>query len=276
MAEQSVVSAVPRSYGVRVHRRSAHEHGPEQPLPQPHSDPRPTDAPAPPFDAPAARSLRIALGMGPEHVAYGMRSSYGLLHVTPDLVAAWEGGGVPPTGPELTALAGVLWCSTAELIGTPRTLREHRTARGLAAEDVARAAGLELSAYVRTEESEEWHGTDRQAAALGVALDLSIPELVIALGLEGRLRELLHDAVTTRWPAHVRPAARLLSFDRHLDRHLLEDVLREMHTEYQNLVTATLTWANGTAATDSGDAGRDYLDQILGHFWALVRRTAAR
>ncbi|MFE7767054.1 helix-turn-helix domain-containing protein [Streptomyces sp. NPDC057438] len=261
-----------------MHRRSADEHEPEpeQRLPQPYPDSRAIDAPTPPFDAAAARSLRIALGMGPEHVAYGMRSSYGLPHVTPDLVAAWERGGVAPTRPELAALAGVLWCSPAELIGTPRTLREHRTARGLAAEDVARAAGLELPAYLRLEESEEWHGTDRQAAALGVALDLTVPELVVAMGREERLRELLQDAVTTRWQAHVRPAVKLLSLDRQLDRHLLEDVLREMHTDYQNLMTATLTWANGTAATDSGDTGRDYLDRIVGHFWSLVRRTAAR
>lgn len=273
VAEQPVVTALRRSYGVRVHRRSAHE--PERQLPQPSPAPRTTDAPTPPFDAAAARSLRIALGMGPEHVAYGMRSSYGLPHVTPELVAAWEHGGVPPTGPELIALAGVLWCSTDELVGRPRTLREHRAARNLAAEDVAHAAGLELTAYLRMEESEEWRGTDRQTAALGIALDLTIPELVIATGREARLGQLLHDAVTTRWQAHVRPAAKLLSFDRHLDRHLLEDVLREMHTDYQNLTTATLTWANGTAATDSGDAGRAYLDQIVGHFWSLVRRTAA-
>ena len=66
--------------------------------------------------------------MGPEHVAYGLRVSYGLPYVTPDLVVAWERGIVCPTSPELTALAGVLWCSPGELIGRPRTLREHRLA----------------------------------------------------------------------------------------------------------------------------------------------------
>ncbi|EMF54223.1 XRE family transcriptional regulator [Streptomyces sp. SID5476] len=273
MAEQPVVIGAARIYGVRVHRRSANE--PERQLHQPPPEPRTADTPTPPFNAPAARRLRIALGMGPEHVAYGMRSSYGLPHVTPDLVAAWERGGIAPTGPELTALAGVLWCSTSELIGTPRSVREHRTARGIAAEDVARAVGLEVSAYLGMEESEEWRGTDRQSAALGVALDLTIPELVVATGREERLRELLRSAVTTRWQAYVRPALKLLSLDRHLDRRLLEDVLREMHTDYQDLMTATLTWADGTAATDSGEAGRDYLDHVVGHFWALVRRTAA-
>ncbi|WNZ08613.1 helix-turn-helix transcriptional regulator [Streptomyces sp. 11x1] len=238
-----------------MHRRSAHETA--------------DSAPTPPFNAPAARKLRMALGMGPEHVAYQMRSSYGLPYVTPDLVAAWERGTVSPTGPELTALAGVLWCSAGELISSPRTLREHRMAQGAAAEDVARAVGLELGTYLRMEETGEWRGTDRQCAALATVLGLSLPDLITVTGREPKLRELLHSAVTTRWQAHVRPTAKLLS----LDRRLLEDVLREMHTNYQGLVAATLTWANGTAATDSGDAGRDYLDGITDHFWSLVRRT---
>ncbi len=286
VAEQPVVTAAPHPYVVRVHRRSAHERQPQHPYPQPqpypgpppYPDPQPypgpqTAAPTPPFNAPAARKLRIALGMGPEHVAYGMRSSFGLPYVTPDMVVAWERGALAPTSPELTALAGVLWCAPAELIGTPRTLREHRMVRGIAAEDIARAVGLELTAYLQMEESGEWRGTDRQSAALAVALDLSLPELVVATGREARLKELLHSAVTTRWQAHVRPAAKLLSLDRQLDRHLLEDVLREMHTEYQGRMTATLTWANGTAATDSGDVGRYFLDGIVDHFWSLVQRT---
>lgn len=65
----------------------------------------------PPFNALAARRLRAALNMGPEHVAHNIRVSYGLPYVTPDLVIAWERGTVSPGNPELTALAGVLWCS---------------------------------------------------------------------------------------------------------------------------------------------------------------------
>jgi transcriptional regulator with XRE-family HTH domain len=211
--------------------------------------------------------------MGPEHVAYGLRSSFGLPYVTPDMVAAWERGTLAPTNPELTALSGVLWCSTDELIGPPRTLRQHRTALGLAAEDVARAVGLGLSAYLRMEETDEWHGTDRQSAALADVLDLSLPDLITVTGREAKLTELLRTAVTTRWQAQVRPTAKLLS----LDRRLLEDVLREMHTDYQSRMTATPAWANGTAATDSGDdAGGDYLDRIVDHFWSLVQRTTTQ
>ncbi|MFF6785410.1 helix-turn-helix domain-containing protein [Streptomyces sp. NPDC012510] len=260
-----------------MHRRSAHERQPQQPYTAPYPDSQTAATPTPPFNAPAARELRVALGMGPEHVAYGMRSSYGLPYVTPDLVAAWERGTMTPTSPELTALAGVLWCSAGELIGTPRTLPEHRRARGLAAEDVARAVGLELSAYLRMEESEEWRGTDRQAAALADVLDLSLPELITVTGREAKLVALLQGAVSTRWQAYVRPAAKLLSLDRRLDRrldrHLLEDVLQEMHSDYQGRMAAGLTWAEDTAATDVGEAARTYLDRIVDHFWSLVRRT---
>ncbi|BBC32888.1 hypothetical protein SGFS_041820 [Streptomyces graminofaciens] len=209
--------------------------------------------------------------MGPEDVAYWMRSSYGLPYVGPDLVMAWERGTMTPTAPELTALAGVLWCSPRELIGAPRTLREHRVTRGLAPEDVARAVGLELNSYLRMEDAGDWHGSDRQASALADVLGLSLPDLIVVTGREAHLADLLRGAVTTRWQAYVRPTAKLLS----LDRRLLEAVLQEMHTDYQELVTAGLTWANGTAATDAGDAGRDHLEQIIDHFWPLVQRTSS-
>ncbi|GHE42918.1 DNA-binding protein [Streptomyces capitiformicae] len=196
----------------------------------------------------------MALGMGPEHVAYGMRTSYGLPYVTPDMVNAWEHGMLAPTSLELTALAGMLWCSPDELIGTPRTLREHRAARGLAAEDVAHAVGIDLSLYLRMEETDEWRGTDRQSAALADVLDLALPDLVAVTGREPKLVELLHNAVTTRWQAYVRPTAKLLL----LDKRLLQDVLQEMHTDYQDRTTA----------------GREYLDRIVDHFWTLVQRTS--
>ncbi|MGW0826718.1 helix-turn-helix domain-containing protein [Streptomyces sp. NPDC002845] len=275
MAEQTVVTAAPPPYVVRVHRRSAHHGHPQQPQPaqnpqhSPQQPPQDAQQPAPPFNAPAARRLRTALGMGPEHVAYGMRTSYGLPYVTPDLVMAWEHGTVAPSSPELTALAGVLWCTQGELIGAPRTLREHRLACGLAAEDVARDVGLDLLAYLRMEETNQWRGNDRQASALAEVLGLSLPDLVAVTGREAKLGELLRSAVTTRWQAYTRPAAKLLS----LDRHFLEGVLQEMHTDYQGRTTASLTWANGTAATDSSDAGREYLEQIVEHFWTLVQRT---
>ncbi|MGW0966388.1 helix-turn-helix domain-containing protein [Streptomyces sp. NPDC002516] len=205
--------------------------------------------------------------MGPEHVAYGLRASYGLPYATPDLVIAWERGAAAPSSPELTALAGVLWCSAGELIGAPRTLREHRLARELAAEDVAHAVGMGLLAYERMEESGTWRGNDRQSTALAQVLDLSLPDFVTVTGRDGRLGDLLRSAVTTRWQAYVRPVAKMVP----LERGLLEVVLEELHTGYQGQMAATLNWGGGPAATGSGESGRDFLDRVVDHFWTAVR-----
>ena len=207
--------------------------------------------------------------MGPEHVAYGMRASYGLPYVTPDLVIAWERGLTAPSGPELTALSGVLWCSPAELIGKPRTLREHRLARGLAPEDVARAVGLELLAYLRMEEHDQWRGTERQSSALADLLDLSLPDFISVTGRDARLAELLRSAMTTRWQAYVRQIGKMVP----LDRRLLEDSLQELHEDYQAQMVATLSWGGGNAAVEAGGAGRDFLDQIISRFWSMVERS---
>ncbi|MDG9720850.1 XRE family transcriptional regulator [Streptomyces sp. DH24] len=225
---------------------------------------RPNQPPTPPFDARAARRLRAALGMSPEHVAHDLRASYGMPYATPDLVIAWERGTTAPTGPELGALAGVLWCSPGELIGRPRTLREHRVARGLAPDDVARTVGLELRAYLRMEDTGAWRGTERQSAALAHVLDLTVPDFVTVTGREPRLAELLRSAATTRWQAYVRPVSRLVP----LDRALLEAALRELHEDYQGHMAATLSWGGG--GKDSSAGGRDFLDRIVANFWAAV------
>ncbi|WP_408649083.1 XRE family transcriptional regulator [Streptomyces poriticola] len=229
----------------------------------------PSNQPRPPFNPLAARRLRAALGMGPEHVAHGMRVSYGLPHVTPDLVVAWERGIASPGGQELTALAGMLWCSPGELIGRPRSLREHRITRGLAPEDVARTVGMELGAYLRAEETDGWRGTERQSAALAHVLGLDLPDFVAVTGREDKLAELLRSAVTTRWQAYVRPVAKLVP----LDRDIVEDVLQELHEDYQGHMAATLSWGGG--ATGASDSGRDFLDRIVENFWTAVQRTTA-
>ncbi|MCX4905294.1 XRE family transcriptional regulator [Streptomyces sp. NBC_00878] len=206
--------------------------------------------------------------MGPEQVAYAMQASFGLPNVTPHHVVDWERGTAAPSTTELTALAGVLWCSPGELIGAPRTLREHRVARGLAADDVALAVGIELLAYIRMEEANEWRGNERQSSALTEVLDLSLADLVTVTGHEPRLAEMLRDAVTTRWQAYVRPVGKLLP----LERRLVGDVLRALHTEYQGQMVATLSWSGGSAAGEADDAGRDFLDRIVDRFWSVVQR----
>ncbi|MER5442748.1 helix-turn-helix transcriptional regulator [Streptomyces sp. NPDC002790] len=222
--------------------------------------------PTPPFNAPAARRLREALGMAPGHVAYGMRASYGLAHITPDVIIAWERGDAAPTSGELTALAGALWCSLSELIGVPRTLREHRLALGLAPEDVARSVGLEIHSYLRMEETGDWQGNDRQSAALAETLRLSPRALATVTGRDTHLAELLRGAARTRWQGSVRPIARLVP----VQRRELEDVLHEMHLEYQALMAATLSWGGGMSPR-SGDAGRLFLERILDEFWSRIR-----
>lgn len=216
-----------------------------------------------PFNARAARTLREKLGMAPGHVAYGMRASYGMTHVTPEHVAAWERGDALPNPTELTALAGALWCSPGELMGRPRTLLEHRLARGRSAEDVARVIGIGLAEYRQMEESGRWAGDKRQTANLGTVLDLPPRDFVAITGHEEQLAHLLTEAVTTRWQAHIRAIAKLIS----IDKKALQDPLRSMHDEYQMLMAATLSRASSSAA---GEEGRRYLEQIVDIFWGRV------
>lgn len=208
--------------------------------------------------------------MAPEHVAHGMRVSYGHAHVTPDHVIAWERGLAAPAASELTALAGVLWCSPAELIGRPRTLREHRIARCLAPEDVARAVGHDLHAYLRMEETDHWRGTERQSTALAEVLDLGLADFVTVTGRERRLGELLRSAATTRWQAYVRPVARLVP----LTRRSLEAALHGLHEDYQGHMAATLSWGGGSG--DAGGAGQDFLERIVEHFWTKLQDDGRR
>lgn len=202
--------------------------------------------------------------MAPGHVAYGMAASFGMTHITPEHVAAWERGTALPTTDELTALAGALWCSPGELMGHARTLREHRLARGLHADDIARATGLTLEAYHYMEETGQWTGDKRQSAALGQVLGLPPRDFISITGLDDELTRLLTEAVSTRWQAHIKPIAKLIG----MERRDLQDALRDMHQEYQTLMAATLSRAGGTTA--SGEDGRRYLDEIVDHFWSRL------
>ncbi|WP_404798640.1 helix-turn-helix domain-containing protein [Streptomyces pristinaespiralis] len=202
--------------------------------------------------------------MAPGHVAYGLRAQYGM-QVTPETVTAWERGLAVPGTRELTALAGVLWCSPGELLSTATSLREHRIARGLAPDELARRLGMDAHAYLRMEESGRWRGNERQTAALAGALGLSPRELLAATGRDKELAELLRGAVTSRWQAYVRPVGRMLP----LERGHLQDVLQQLHTDYQSRMVATLSW--GAAVDDTGEPGREFLDRIVDHFWDLAK-----
>ncbi|MFD8984380.1 helix-turn-helix domain-containing protein [Streptomyces sp. NPDC059564] len=220
---------------------------------------------SPPFNAPAARRLRAALGMAPGHVAYGLRAQYGLL-VAPETVMAWERGELSPTSTELTALAGVLWCSPGELLAEPVTLREHRLARGLDPEDLARRIGLEAGSYQKMEDTGRWKGNERQSAALATVLGLTLAQFVTATGKEEELAGLLRSAVTTRWQAYVKPLAKLLP----VPKGHLEWVLEQLYNDYQSRMVATLSWGGGQGSAGAGDAGREFLAEIVERFWSLA------
>lgn len=202
--------------------------------------------------------------MAPGHVAYGMRASFGTSHVSPEHVVAWERGTHVPDATELTALAGALWCQPSELMGRPSTLLEHRIARGVSAEDVARVTGLTLDAYGQMEAAGHWTGDKRQSVKLGEVLDLPPRDFIAITRLEEELARLLVEAVSTRWQAHIRAIAKLVS----MDRRDLKAPLQAMEQEYQVLMAATLSRAGGTTA--SGEDGRRYIETIVDHFWSRL------
>lgn len=203
--------------------------------------------------------------MAPGHVAYGLRAQYGLL-VAPETVTAWERGEISPTSAEVTALAGVLWCSPSELLAEPVTLREHRIARGLAPEELARRVGLETQSYQKMEDSGRWKGNERQSVALATVLGLTLAQFVTATGKEEELAELLRGAVTTRWQGYVKPLAKLLPVPKpHLER-----ALEQLYRDYQSRMVATLSWGGGGGQAGDGDAGREFLAQIVERFWYLA------
>ncbi|MGY3679625.1 transcriptional regulator with XRE-family HTH domain [Streptomyces sp. TE33382] len=220
--------------------------------------------PTPPFSSPAARRLREALGMAPGHVAYGLAAQYGL-RVSAETVIAWERGAATPTERELTALAGVLWCAPGELLAAASTLREHRMARDLSVDDLARQLGMNASAYLRMEESGRWRGNERQSAALREALDLSAAQFLTAAGRDEELAALLRSALTTRWQAYVRPVSKLVP----LDRRLVQDVLEQLHADYRSLMVSTLSWSSTGEERSgaTGDAGRAFLARVVDQFW---------
>ncbi|WP_124272092.1 helix-turn-helix transcriptional regulator [Streptomyces sp. ADI96-02] len=202
--------------------------------------------------------------MAPGHVAYGLAAQYGL-RISTETIVAWERGTAMPEARELTALAGVLWCAPGELTAPAATLREHRVARELSVDELARQLGMNSSSYLRMEESGRWRGNERQSAALCRALGLSAAQLLTATGRDGELADLLSSAVTTRWQAYVRPVAKLVP----LERALVQEALERLHADYQALMVSTLSWSGaGREPSAAGeDAGRAFLARVVEQFW---------
>lgn len=216
------------------------------------------------FDSVAARRLREGLRLSPEDVAYGMRAAYGM-EIDARTVAAWEAGVAAPDEQQLSALAGALWCSAADLMGSPGTLREYRLALGVSPTDVAREIGMAPEEYAEVEETGVWAGDARQADALAEVLRLPVPALIEFTGRDEELARLLRKAATTRWQAHVAAVCELVP----LPREYVAEGLRGLHAAYHSTTAASLGWGQPASAS-SRDAGREFLAEILAHFWQAV------
>ncbi|MGW4229094.1 helix-turn-helix domain-containing protein [Streptomyces sp. NPDC004980] len=201
--------------------------------------------------------------MAPGHVAYGLGAQYGL-QITAETVMAWERGVALPGERELTALAGVLWCAPEELLAAASTLREHRQSRDVDVEDLARTLGMTAAAYQRIEDSGRWRGNERQAVSLCQALDMSAAQFLTATGRNEELAELLNKAVATRWQAYVKPVAKMVP----LDKVLVQNVLEQLHTDYQALIVSTQAWNSaGRERTEAESDAREFLVRVVEQFW---------
>ncbi|MFI6017655.1 XRE family transcriptional regulator [Streptomyces sp. NPDC051287] len=139
----------------------------------------------PPFSPAAAQSARQGLGMSPQQMveqlkAVGVRVDISQVH-------AWEFGENSPTEQELFALADVLWCRTADLMGIdePRTLTEHRLARQFTTAKLAGSISMDVAQYERAEERNVWTGDAQQTAALLRLLNLTPLQLTKATEQSG-------------------------------------------------------------------------------------------
>lgn len=206
--------------------------------------------------------------MTPAHVAYGMRAAFGL-QIGPERIAAWELQEDAPTESELTALAGALWCAPADLLGSPRTLREYRLVRGVAASDVALRIGMPAAQYEEVERTGRWEGNDRQAAELAELLGLSLRTYTELTGRSAELAEMLRGAASSRWQAYVRPVCRLLPG---LEQGVVERVLEGLNDEFHRRSFSSLSWIDTSTETAQGsvDAGRVYLDEVVEDFWTRL------
>lgn len=223
------------------------------------SDPR-----RPAFNREAARSTRQALGMRAEDVASTMLSAYGV-QVTPLTVLSWESGDQSPGERELTALAGVLWCSVGDLMGSLSNVHQHRLARGVSTFDMALRLGLSPAEYEEMERGGRWQLTKRQAELLGDALALPLRARLDITGRDAQVGELLRRAVTTRWQPYVQPVCKLLD----LPRARVGGILHHLHSEYQDMV-GTVDWGGGTISMEPGEEGNAFLARLVDVFCARL------
>ncbi|MFD9336856.1 transcriptional regulator [Streptomyces sp. NPDC060028] len=191
--------------------------------------------------------------------------------VHPEWVMAWEQGSHVPSDRHLFALADVLWCDTATLMGTePRTLAEFRLARRLSAERLAYRLGMDPDEYRAAESARQWHGDARQTRVLVEALGLSLRKLIGIMGRVEELEEHLRSAIAGRWKAYVDPVVEIVS----VDATSVGDALRTMHAEFSGFserYMGHLVARNADARLKEVATERAaYLRRLVDHFWELM------
>ncbi|RSS41281.1 transcriptional regulator [Streptomyces sp. WAC07061] len=222
-----------------------------------------------PFSPAGARSARARMGLSTVQVAEAMAACGSPVH--PAMVAAWEQGSHIPSDRHLFALADVLWCDAATLMGTaPRTLAEFRLARRLSVERLAYRLGMDPSEYRAAEASGQWHGDSWQTRVLVEALGLSLRALTMVTGRAEELEGHLRSAVAGRWKAHVDPVVEIAS----VDATSVGDALRTMHAElaaFSERYMGHLVARNDDVRLKEIAAERSaYLRGLADHFWELV------
>lgn len=222
-----------------------------------------------PFSPTETTAARERMGLTVHQVAQSMATCGVPVH--PDLVEAWEAGTHVPTETQLFALADVLWCPVATLMGIePQTLRELRLARQISAERLALRVGMELAAYEAAEHKDRWEGDPRQTRALADALGLSLRQLVTVLGRSDELHGLIRSAVEGRWKSYVGQIAQITK----VNKTRVRDVLQRMNAEFADFSERYM--GNVVACNDESrlreiaSERAAFLRRLVDHFWELV------
>ena len=191
-------------------------------------------------------------------------AAHGVYPVPPQVIA-WESGELLPTELELTALARSLWCLPGRLMGgQARSVRDHRLALDLPAEEAARQLGLTPRVYAQLEAAPRWTGDEDLTYLLARALQLGPYALVVATGRNEALQDMLQRAVHGRWQPQARAVARLVPT---LERETIEYALRTLNSEGQ---TATALWGGERRQEEAPPPGPEELEQ---RFWQLIAPT---
>jgi len=215
------------------------------------------------------------MGMTPEQVAVAMVQLG--VHLSPELVEAWELGGKAPSEIQLFALADVLWCPTPVLMAIhPRTLRDHRLARQLTRERLAHRIGIEPHVYAKAETEHRWNGDEQQTRALAAALGMLPDDLRQVIGQGGELIQLLKQAVDGRWKSHVSPVADFAGVEEPHVQYALR-VLNQEYKQFTERYMGHVVARSEEARLREIAAERArWLRRLPEYFWELVSRAEGR